>query len=358
MATRQRKRVFNLPRTIWWEKGKVCLIDQTYLPSRLKIIKVSTYRQIIRCIKEMRVRGAPAIGVAAAFGLALAGFKIQRRGKNFLRELRKVAEEIKKSRPTAVNLAWSLERILKNTSSAEEVLREAQKMAEEDEITNRKIGQRGSALIPPKATILTHCNAGSLATVYFGTALGVIYAAWLAGKKIKVVVDETRPRFQGASLTAWELHYLKIPFTLITDSMAAFYCQQKKVDFILVGADRIIAKTGEVFNKIGTYALAIIAKEHRIPFYVAAPFSTIDFKTKTGKKVTIEQRSPEEVTKIRGEQISPPGIEVFNPAFDLTPARYITRIVTERGIFKPEELNALKAKNSNSLSQQENLCPG
>ncbi len=327
------------------------MIDQTRLPDKLKIIEVNDYKTLGLCIRGMNVRGAPAIGAAAAFGLALASLEFSGSddAATFRGHLKKSGDYLKSTRPTAVNLAWGVERVLSKVQGLNDVsairsavVGEAKKIAEEDEDANRMIGFHGSKLIKDGFVIETHCNAGSLATVYYGTALAPIYTAWESGKTLEVVVDETRPRLQGAALTAWELSKVGIPYTLITDNMAAHMMKTKGVDLVIVGADRIIARTGEVFNKIGTYSLAIVAHEHGIPFYVAAPKSTIDFHTRSGSEVKIEERSGQEVTEIRGNRICPPNARVWNPAFDMTPPKYVTGIITETGIFKPEELTCLK----------------
>ncbi len=348
-----KRRLLRLPRTIWWSKNnRVRLVDQTLLPGRLKIIEVKTCLRMGECIRDMNVRGAPAIGAAAAFGLALASLEFSGNdAATFRFHLKKSGDYLKRTRPTAVNLAWGVERVLskvRNLNDTSEVrsavLGEAKKIAEEDEDTNRMIGFHGSKLIKDGFVIETHCNAGSLATVYYGTALAPIYTAWESGKNTEVIVDETRPRLQGASLTAWELSKVGIPYTLITDNMAAHMMRTKGVDMVIVGADRIIARTGEVFNKIGTYSLAIAAHEHGVPFYVAAPKSTIDFRLKSGSEVKIEERGGHEVTEIRGKRICPPKARVWNPAFDMTPPKYITGIITEMGIFRPEELQCLSPR--------------
>jgi len=324
-------------RTIEWVNEKVKLIDQTLLPAKLKYVYVTTVPQMIDAIKTMKVRGAPAIGVAAAFGCVLGSD-----------ELKETARKLIAARPTAVNLKWGVERMLgiakKGRGMGGEgikklLLKEALKMAEEDVQTNKLIGFYGNKLIKKGMNVLTVCNAGALATVDYGTALGVIRAAHESGKKIHVYPAETRPRLQGAKLTAWELKQEKIPFTLITDNMIAYHMQQGKIDIVVTGADRI-ARNGDTANKIGTYSAAVLAKVHDIPFYIAAPFSTIDLKTKTGKDIVIEERYPAEVTNIGRERIAPTGIKVANPAFDVTPAKYITGIITERGIIKPNGIKA------------------
>ncbi len=292
----------------------------------------------------MRVRGAPLIGAVAAYGLALAALKSRARDRQaLLSDLRETAELIRSTRPTAVNLFWALERVLNAAENApggvdalrEAVVEEAARIAAEDVAVNRRIGQHGQELVPDGATVLTHCNAGALATVGYGTALGVVRAAVEAGKTVRVIATETRPLLQGARLTAYELLKDGIPVTLITDNMVGFVMAKGMVDLVVVGADRIV-RDG-VFNKIGTYSIAILAKEHGIPFYVAAPKSTLDLGRSSGD-VVVEERAPEEVTHIRSVRIAPEGVGVLNPAFDFTPMRYITAIITEDGVFRPGEL--------------------
>lgn len=322
-------------RTIEWKKGRVRLVDQTSLPHKLVFINLSSVDQVVAAIKDMKVRGAPAIGVAAAFGMALGAANLKRTAKKLL-----------DSRPTAVNIQWAVERMQRIAKAGRGLpparlklllLEEALRMAEEDVETNKKIGQTGARVIRPGMRVLTVCNAGALATVDYGTALGVIRAAHEQGKKIHVYAAETRPRLQGARLTAWELKRLKVPFTLITDNMIGHFLQKGKIDLVITGADRI-ARNGDTANKIGTYAAAVLAKAHDIPFYIAAPLSTIDLNTRSGKGIVIEERRPEEVAKIGNEQIAPKGIRVANPAFDVTPAGYIKGIITEKGIFNPKSL--------------------
>jgi methylthioribose-1-phosphate isomerase len=309
----------------------------------------------------MQIRGAPAIGAAAACALALGAQKLTARSQdrqtarhmdyqtgtldNFFDKLSKIASEIKSSRPTAVNLFWGVERISnfaqKNKNLPLEklkklLLNETEKLMEEDVKINKLMGEYGAKFIKNGNNILTHCNAGALATVGFGTALGVVRAAFYQGKKIHVYVDETRPRLQGAKLTAWELKREKIPFTLISDNMAGFLMKQGKINVVITGADRI-AKNGDTANKIGTYSLAVLANHHHIPFYIAAPMSTIDLKTPNGDKIIIEERNQKEVTHIEGKEISPSRIKAYNPAFDVTPYKYITAIITESGIWKPKK---------------------
>lgn len=381
----------NIPPTIWWEDGTVRMIDQSRLPLVGDLLVCNTYEGVCTAISGMAVRGAPALGVAAALGVALwsetDGVDIAELD-TYLSELDRVADEIASTRPTAVNLMWGAERMKRfaraNAGAGLDALRslvlaEALRVRDEDEERNRAMGEHGATLFEPGSRILTHCNAGSLATAYFGTALGVIFTAHAQGKVAQVWVDETRPVLQGARLTAWELRMAGVPFKLITDNMAASVMRRGLVDAVIVGADRIAAN-GDVANKIGTYGLAVLCKEHGIPFYVAAPSSTVDLTLASGDEIVIEERDEREVTGVtasgvieprtpeetraldmltqsgtyalgmtKGHQmqltrkggayqfdawlrIAPPGIEVYNPAFDVTPAEYVTAIVTERGI--------------------------
>jgi methylthioribose-1-phosphate isomerase len=383
----------DIPRTIWWQDGRVMLVDQSRLPLQGDLLACNTYEGVCQAIKGMAVRGAPALGVAAALGVALwattEGADIDDVDA-FLARLDEVAAEIAATRPTAVNLAWGAERMRRfahdNADAGLPELRdllvqEALRIRAEDEERNRAIGAHGAALIEPGSRILTHCNAGSLATAYYGTALGVIFAAHQQGKVEGVWVDETRPVLQGARLTAWELKLAGVPFKLITDNMAASVMRAGLVDAVIVGADRI-AGNGDVANKIGTYGLAVLAKEHGIPFYVAAPTSTVDLTLESGDDIVIEERDPREVLGVtvsgviepdspvaqrafdaltengpytvpiqKGHQmvierkgaayrfdgwfrVTPPSIEVYNPAFDVTPAAYVTAIITERGVVR------------------------
>jgi methylthioribose-1-phosphate isomerase len=330
-------------RTIEWHNGTVKLIDQRQLPHRLVIEECTDHYQIAQAIKEMHIRGAPAIGVAAAFGLALVAFHSKASSPHeLLKELEEAALVLRNTRPTAVNLFWALDRVLAKARSnegdlpslKEAIIAEALLIAEEDVETNKKMGAFGATLIKDGYNILTHCNTGALATVDYGTALGAIRTAWEQGKRIHVWVDETRPRLQGARLTAWELKQLGIPATLIADNVAGLLMRQGKVDIILVGADRIAAN-GDVANKIGTYNLAVLAHHHGIPFYSVAPTSTIDLSIPSGEHIPIEERDATEVSHIEGIPIAPEGFPVYNPAFDVTPHRLITGIVTEKGIVYP-----------------------
>jgi methylthioribose-1-phosphate isomerase len=328
-------------KTIIWKNNTVVLIDQKALPLAERYVACKSYKEVISAIKDLTVRGAPAIGVAAAMGVALGALRLPSLApKEFRRKLFSICDEIAQARPTARNLFWALERMKKclvqtkhvsQHNLVKELIHEAKRICSEDIEINRRMGKYGSKLIADGDNILTHCNAGALATAGYGTALGVIRAAHEQGKKLHVYVDETRPVLQGARLTAWELKKEKIPFTLITDNMAGFLMQQGKIDKIIVGADRIAAN-GDTANKIGTYSLAVLAYAHRIPLYVAAPLSTIDVSLKTGAVIPIEERKNEEVTHFRGVRTAPSGTQVYNPAFDLTPARFVTAIITEKGI--------------------------
>ena len=327
--------------TLEWTQSGVRFIDQTKLPTEETYVNCTTHEQVADVIRTMVVRGAPAIGVAAAMGIAL-GVQNSKAGNagELKLELDQICEVIGKTRPTAVNLFWAIRRMQEKFVSLRErtlpqiklaLIEEAQRMHAEDIAANRAMGRHGAALMPASGGVLTHCNAGALATCGYGTALGVIRAAVEQGKKIHVYADETRPFLQGSRLTAWELMKDGIPTTVISDNMAGAMMKQRKIGAIVVGADRIAAN-GNVANKIGTYTVAVLAKEHSIPFYVAAPFSTIDLDTPDGDRIPIEQRDAREVTHIASKQMVPDGVQVENPAFDVTPAKYLTAIITERGV--------------------------
>ncbi len=329
--------------TLAWRKGKLVLLDQRKLPLQKDYVECVSYQDVARAIKNMTVRGAPAIGVAAAFGMVLgARQKKILDADRLLRAIESIGQQLVATRPTAVNLLWAVKR-MKETARAnrgngtlammKEMEREALKILAEDLQANREMGRQGQVLIPDDSSILTHCNAGGLATAGYGTALGVIRAACEAGKRIHVFVDETRPFLQGSRLTAWELMQQRIPCTLITDNMAGALMAQGKIHLAIVGADRIAAN-GDVANKIGTYSVALLCHMHRIPFYVAAPTSTVDLSTKTGQAIPIEQRSAAEVTSVLRRPIAPQGMNVLNPAFDVTPHRYVSAIITEKGIIQ------------------------
>ena len=335
-------------RTVEWENGVVRLIDQSQLPGRFEILDCRDYHAVADAIRELRVRGAPAIGVTASMGIALGAQAIQSTDcKKFIVKVLEICNHFSETRPTAVNLFWAIERMQRileedAKSSIDDIkvrlVNEAIAIQQEDIAMCRTMGQYGAQLLQDGQTILTHCNAGALATAGYGTALGVIRAAWESGKKIQVLADETRPMLQGARLTAWELMQDGIPVTLITDSMAGSFMRQGKIQVCIVGADRIAAN-GDVVNKIGTYSVAILAKTHDIPFYVAAPYSTIDVKTQTGDDIPIEERAREEVMSVHGsEYIAPNDVNILNPAFDVTPAEYVSGIITERGVFAPGDI--------------------
>ncbi|MBP1684982.1 MAG: methylthioribose-1-phosphate isomerase [Deltaproteobacteria bacterium] len=324
-------------RTIEWRNETVVMIDQRLLPGQEVYRVCHDYREVARAIKDMVIRGAPAIGVAAAFGIAL-GMRQTRR--DVPRRFERVCKTFAATRPTAVNLFWAIDRMRRTFTRVrahgvdeirEALLREARAIHDEDIAANRALGQHGAALVPRGAQVLTHCNAGALATAGYGTALGVIRAAHAAGKHISVMATETRPFLQGARLTAWELKADRIPVTLITDGMAGHFMRAGKIACVIVGADRVAAN-GDVANKIGTYGLAALAHRHRIPFFVAAPTSTVDLACADGDHIPIEDRDPREVTHIGDRQIAPAGIAVANPAFDVTPHQLISAIVTERGV--------------------------
>ncbi|MFQ5409767.1 MAG: S-methyl-5-thioribose-1-phosphate isomerase [Anaerolineales bacterium] len=333
-------------RTVEWRAGAVRMIDQRVLPASFKLVDYHDYRDVARAITDMVVRGAPAIGAAAAFGLALAAFQSEARDRlTLLRDLEAAAAHLRQARPTAVNLAWALERLLRVATDeqleAVEAVRdallvEAQRIADEDVAINRRMGAFGAALLEDGDTVLHHCNTGALATVDYGTALGVVRAAHEQGKRIHVLVDETRPRLQGARLTAWELQRLGVPFDLIADNAAGHFMRTGQVQAVLVGSDRTAAN-GDVANKIGTYKLGVVARENGIPFYPVVPTSTIDLALSTGDDIPIEERDPSEVLDLafKGASAVPEGATARNPAFDITPHRYVTAIVTENGVVYP-----------------------
>ena len=337
--------------TLEWTSRGVVFIDQTKLPTEEVYVICTTHQQVADVIRNMVVRGAPAIGVAAAMGIAL-GVKNSKaeNGADLKKEFDQICEIIGQTRPTAVNLFWAIRRMTEKFENLrirpiaqikEALIEESQRMHAEDIAANQAMGRHGAALMPASGGVLTHCNAGALATAGYGTALGVIRAAVEAGKKIHVYADETRPFLQGSRLTAWELMKDGIPTTVISDNMAGVMMQQGKIEAIVVGADRIAAN-GDVANKIGTYTVAVLAKEHGIPFYVAAPISTVDLATPDGSKIPIEQRNAREVTHIAGKQMVPDGVGVENPAFDVTPAKYVAAIITERGIARAPYIESLR----------------
>jgi methylthioribose-1-phosphate isomerase len=342
----------SMPATIEWIDGRVRILDQSRLPREVVFIECQDYKAVATAIKDLKIRGAPAIGIAAAMGLALGARSIRaKQRQDFLKQFLSMCDVMAATRPTAVNLFWAIERMKKvvhhHTDNdlrrlQDRLVQEAINILQEDIEMNRAIGRFGADFIRSGNTVLTHCNAGALATGGHGTALGIIRTAREQGKKLNVLVDETRPVLQGARLTAWELVQEGIPAILITDNMAGSFMKKGMVHLCIVGADRIAAN-GDAANKIGTYSLAVLAKHHNIPFYVAAPTSSIDFDLPTGDKIPIEERNPAEVTHVLGQtQIAPEGVGVANPAFDVTPAEYITAIITEKGAFPPADLIRLK----------------
>lgn len=337
--------------TVTWRDGAVVLIDQRKLPLHEEYLTLADHRAVAAAIRDMAVRGAPAIGVTAAYGLAVALHATRAEGAALAEEFEAAAALLAATRPTAVNLFWAIERMRARfragagrdrTALAEAALAEAQAIDAEDFAACRRMGDLGAALLPPGARVLTHCNAGALATAGYGTALGVIRSAFRDGRIARVYVDETRPFLQGARLTAWELHHEGIPATLIADNMAGHLMARGEIDAVVVGSDRIAAN-GDVANKIGTYTVAVLAKEHGLPFYVAAPISTFDLNTANGDAIPIEERPEEEVTHHGGKRLAPEGIAVRNPAFDVTPHRYVTAIVCERGVARAPYAESLRA---------------
>jgi methylthioribose-1-phosphate isomerase len=331
-------------RTVEWINGRLRMIDQRVLPTELRLVQYEDFRQVAEAITTMVVRGAPAIGAAAAFGMVLAARQSRSEEKaDLLADLQSAAAVLRAARPTAVNLAWAVARLLRRAEGEEHaaaiasaLLDEAQRLADEDVEINKRMGAHGAALIQDGDAILHHCNTGALAAVDYGTALGVIRTAHEQGKRIHVFVDETRPRLQGARLTAWELQRYGVPFTLIADNAAGHFMRTGQVDIVMVGADRVAAN-GDVANKIGTYKLAVVAQANGIPFYPVVPTSTIDLSLATGDDIPIEERPPDEVTDLiyQGRPIAPEGVHAANPAFDVTPHRYVTGIVTEYGVAHP-----------------------
>jgi len=328
-------------RSVEWQDGAVRLIDQRILPTTFQHLQLETAEEVAQAIRDMVVRGAPAIGATAAFGMALAAKNSPADDRSgLLADLTEAAETLQQARPTAVNLSWAVKRVLRRVREETDLdamrqaaLVEAQAIADEDVAINKRLGRVGADLVPDGATILHHCNTGALATVDYGTALGVIRAAHEQGKNIHVLVDETRPRLQGARLTAWELEQEGIPYTLIVDNAAGHFLRTHQVDVVLVGADRVAAN-GDVANKIGTYKLAVVAQENGIPFYPCVPTSTIDLEAPDGDAIPIEERATDEIIDLtfKGQPIAPEGVRVANPAFDITPNRYVTGIVTEHGV--------------------------
>ena len=334
-------KILNLPQPLEWLENRVKLLDQTRLPAEEVYLDIADYRDMVTAINTLQVRGAPAIGIAGAYGIVLGALQIKAKSKSaFLTQLHKVANAISSTRPTARNLFWAVERMeqaARSCGRAENIISalvaEAQNIHAEEMEATRKLSRHGAKLIKDGMNILTICNTGPLAALGYGTALGIVIYAHQQGKKVRVIACETRPLLQGARLTTWECKKAGLPVTLITDSMAGSFMKRGKIDCVIVGADRIAAN-GDTANKIGTYSLAVLAKEHSIPFYVAAPESTIDRALKSGDDIPIEERKPEEITRINGVQLTPDGIDVANPAFDVTPAKYITSFVTEKGIIR------------------------
>jgi methylthioribose-1-phosphate isomerase len=330
-----------LPRTLWWDEdaGVLRMIDQTRLPGEVIVLTCATSAEVAEAVRRLQVRGAPAIGVAAAYGLALGAREAVVADDPHAR-LGEIAAQLRATRPTAVNLGWALDRLLCVSSDVplselpDRLLREAHAVAEEDAAACRAMGRLGAELIADGDTLLTHCNAGALATAGMGTALAPIFTAHQAGKRLHVYVDETRPVLQGARLTAWELGRAGVPYTLIADNMAAHFLRRGGIRGVFVGADRIAAN-GDVANKIGTYGLAILAREHGIPLYVVAPRSTVDLALPDGDAIPIEERAGDEISTLAGRRIAPEDARVANPAFDVTPARYVAAIVTEAGVARP-----------------------
>jgi methylthioribose-1-phosphate isomerase len=351
-----------LIRTIEWTDEGIRLLDQTKLPTEEVYATCTEWREVADAIRKMIVRGAPAIGVAAAMGIAI-GVRDSDAGhaSELRRALDEICEEMGETRPTAVNLFWAIRRMKEKFETVSELpvaqirqalVTEAQRIYVEDLAVNEAMAKHGAALLPAAGVVLTHCNAGALATAGgYGTALGVIRAAVESGKKLSVFADETRPFLQGSRLTAWELMKDGIPTTVISDNMAGSFMRQGKIQSVVVGADRVAAN-GDVANKIGTYSLAVLARENNIPFYVAAPFSSIDMEIPDGSHIPIEQRSTREVTHIAGKQIAPDGVRVENPAFDVTPAKYVTAIITERGVAKAPYSESLKHLSESAAASQ------
>ncbi|MGB9627894.1 MAG: S-methyl-5-thioribose-1-phosphate isomerase [Thermodesulfobacteriota bacterium] len=328
---------------IEWKGNYVKILDQRKLPQKVHYLLCEQASSVAKAIRTMAIRGAPVIGIAAAMGIALDAKKLRTNRSDLFRKiLHETCQRMKQTRPTAINLFWAvqrMEKIIEQVSiygvrqTQKWLEEEALRIYEEDLVTNRKMGENGKGLIKEGSGVLTHCNAGGLATTGYGTALGVIRAAWSSGKRFHVYVDETRPLLQGARLTAWELVQEKIPCTVITDNMAGALMEQRKINLVLLGADRIV-RNGDIANKIGTYSLAILARWHKIPFYVVAPTSTFDLNLCCGDEIPIEERAEEEVTYFAGKRITPKGVMIYNPAFDITPHRLIDAIITEKGIIR------------------------
>ncbi len=335
--------------TIQWTDAGVVMIDQTRLPLEEKYVTCRSYEEVATAIRDMIIRGAPAIGVAAAMGVAIG--VLHASSVDLDRQVDVICDTLARTRPTAMNLFWAIDRMKRLYLSLrgrpideirKRLVEEARLVKEEDIAINRAIGRNGAPLVPDRKTILTHCNAGALATAGYGTALGVVRAAFDSGKQVDVFADETRPFLQGARLTVWELQRDGIPTTLITDNMAGHFMKSGRIGCVVVGADRIAAN-GDVANKVGTYSVAVLAKENGVPFFVAAPISTLDLTLATGDQIPIEQRAAAEVTHVFGHQVAPEGTVVENPAFDVTPARYVTAIITEKGVARAPYLESLRS---------------
>jgi methylthioribose-1-phosphate isomerase len=343
-------------KSIEWKDNKVIILDQSKLPLDVEYIECTDYQTVAETIKSLKIRGAPAIGIAAAMAVALAAQDIKTNTfETFYKKLKPVMETMLSTRPTAVNIKWAMERIEQLLASSRDqsidkikslLIEEAKAILEEDIEVNKAIGLWGAQFIKDGDTVLTHCNAGALATGGYGTATAPILVAREQGKEVRVIADETRPVLQGARLTAWELKMAGVPVTVITDNASGALMRRGEIDLCIVGTDRTV-RNGDVANKIGTYMVAVLAKENGIPFYVAAPTSSIDLSIPSGDLIPIEERPPEEVTHIRGQQITPDGVNVINIAFDVTPARYVTAIITEKGAFRPKDIKKLAIKGIN-----------
>lgn len=338
-------------RTVSWQEGHVVLIDQTRLPNEEHYIKTRSVERLAEAIRKMEVRGAPAIGVTAAYAMALAALQSSTRGPLLLKELEQARDSLAKTRPTATNLFWALDRMMRfagakidddETQLGEAMLAEAHRMADEDVAINQRIAEIGAELIADGTNVSTHCNCGPLCAVDLGTAMAPVIYAHQQGKKVHVFTDETRPRLQGAKLNAWELANAGVPYTLITDNTAAYVMQQGKVDLVMIGVDRVAAN-GDTAAKIGVYGLAVLAHYHEIPFYAVSPLSTIDMSIETGKDIPVEERDPDEIRRVNGALITMPDANVLNYAFDITPNELITAIVTEVGIVRPPYRESLEA---------------
>jgi methylthioribose-1-phosphate isomerase len=341
--------VTTVVRSLFWEDGALVVLDQTQLPHRVEWLRLRRWPEVVDAIRALRVRGAPALGAAGAYAVALAARELVETPQQFWQRLREAAEAIRSARPTAVNLAWGTDRALRAAEgapeaeqAAESALAEAHRIVQEDERACRALAEAGARELGGGERVLTLCNTGALATLGMGTALGILRAAWEAGKRVHVYACETRPLLQGARLTAWELRELGIPFDLVVDAAAGWLMAQGRVDRVLVGADRVAAN-GDVANKIGTYTLAVLCRHHRVPFWVAAPISTVDLATPTGQAIRVEERGPEEVTRFAGRPVAPEGTPALNYAFDVTPAELVDALVTDAGVLRPPFGPALRA---------------